>query len=218
MYLWGRFSCCLMNRDLQLVPEYSYECDRYRGSRSHSLCPGNVNHVSIPVPINILSSKDITCLCLIRDFVFKFKGLICSQFDIVCFYHYRSSEIGFGSSAISPEPSLGERCNKRGVLKLTRPGRGARAMGGWFFEETLRRRVRLAVFFAPSVAKCLSARVFDLVARSCFKISSLIALISYQIIDIAYLCLIRFFHIVLKCLDDSRLSMELFFDFGSFAI
>ena len=34
-------------------------------------------------------------------------------------------------------------------------GRGASAIGGWVFDETFKRHVRLYVSFAPTVAKCL---------------------------------------------------------------
>ena len=90
-------SCLMMSRDSQLVNEKVLGCDRFCGSPSRLQLSTGSDSACPPVPAYILSNKDITCLCLIRDFVFKCKGLICSQFDIVCFYHYRSSEIGLCS-------------------------------------------------------------------------------------------------------------------------
>lgn len=41
------------------------------------------------------------------------------------------------------------------TLRFHMTGRGFAQPGGWVFDETLIRRVRLFVFFAPFVAKCL---------------------------------------------------------------
>ena len=211
-------SCLMMSRDSQLVNEKVLGCDRFCGSPSRLQLSTGSDSACPPVPAYILSNKDITCLCLIRNFLKQCKCLISRMVICLTRRHYGSCEIGFGSSAIDSEIPNEEKWNNRGVLELSCPGRGARATGGWVFDETLRRRVRLHVFFAPSVAKCPDFSFPARFLRFFVEFSSLIALISYQFIDIAYLCLITFFKLPRKILDDSQLTVHRYFDFGSFAI
>lgn len=78
-------------------------------------------------------------------------------------------------------------------------GKGGRASGGWVFDETLIRRVRLFAFFAPLVAKCLSF-FFSILL---FPIITYILLI----IDRTYLCLITFLQKFFNSLNFSFLFL-----------
>ena len=107
---------------------------------------------------------------------------------------------------------IGTACSPSPISPET--GRGARAMGGWAFGKTLRRRVRLSVFFAPSVAKCLSFP-FGFPSKKNSKHKSLYILL-YK--DIAYLCLNGVLNIASKQLSGSELHADATFNLTSFGI
>lgn len=101
-------------------------------------------------------------------------------------------------------------------------GRGGRAMGGWAFGETLRRRVRLFVFFAPFVAKCLFSFPSFSTSSADFEIPEASASHKHQNIlsnmDITCLCPISFFHFVCNQHIFSTLQAMFMLDLPSFEI
>lgn len=100
-------------------------------------------------------------------------------------------------------------------------GKGGRATGGWVFDEMLRRRIGLSVFFAPSVAKCLSPSSLPSSSLN-FTILPIIPYILF-FIDITYLYLITILSFIVNLLNYSVISLSASFQlksskiiFGSF--
>lgn len=93
-------------------------------------------------------------------------------------------------------------------------GKGGRASGGWVFDETLIRRVRLSDFFAPFVAKCLSFSLFPFLSISYFPIYYYILFI----LDITYLYLIKAFNHFVNLLSCNSITEECLFNLPSYGI
>lgn len=88
------------------------------------------------------------------------------------------------------------------------PGRGVRATGGWVSDRTLKRRVRLSVFFAPSVAKCLSLFKSTVLPWFflIFSLDKQLYILLYE--DMTCLCLNRPLLQIVKFLSNSPLAIE----------
>ena len=181
---------------------------------------------SIPKHSYILLFKDIACLCLNGN-LFKTLNLLSGcELHTAGNIRLGSFEIRMRSFGMFQTGALKEFQNDRGVLQLaseigpdsTDLGRGARATGGWVSDVTLRRRVRLSVFFAPLVAKCLSSSRSSSRHRldeKKFPHKHLYILL-YK--DITCLCLNGLFLRISKLLSNSPLIREYSFHSRSYAI